>query len=305
MFDVNQPDTLQALTKWWSEFREKAPVPDEEVDNFCCVFVGNKIDVHSGKDNNDNIITEQEALRFIHELIPPASTSPSRLPEFELTPPTAIDEHTGWPDTQTELRTDSIDINPRSRRRLSGSRSRSWSTMSRGGITGTMTTTHTVYHTPASSLFDTFESALSSPIRSSHSVVSSRSPSHSPSPTRPRQRSSSPSSISSVPTITPSLFIRAHSATESTTPVSAPSPSTSSAIPPKPERGAKLFFTSAKTGEGVTDVFEYIARRVVMKAEYDEAVDARTLHIRHADDTIRLTSSHLNARWPQTSCCGP
>ena len=126
-----------------------------------------------------------------------------------------------------------------------------------------------------------------------------------PSPARPRQRSSSPSSISSVPTITPSLFIRAHSATESTTPVSAPSPSTSSAIPPKPERGAKLFFTSAKTGEGVTDVFEYIARRVVMKAEYDEAVDARTLHIRHADDTIRLTSSHLNERWPQTSCCGP
>ncbi|OSX56189.1 hypothetical protein POSPLADRAFT_1086824, partial [Postia placenta MAD-698-R-SB12] len=44
MFDVNQPDTLQALQRWWSDFREKAPVPDDELEDFCCVVVGNKID---------------------------------------------------------------------------------------------------------------------------------------------------------------------------------------------------------------------------------------------------------------------
>jgi hypothetical protein len=37
--------------------------------------------------------------------------------------------------------------------------------------------------------------------------------------------------------------------------------------------GPKLFFTSAKTGEGVNDVFEYIARRVVMRWEYEELID--------------------------------
>ena len=30
MFDVNQPQTLEALTKWWNEFKERCPVPDEE-----------------------------------------------------------------------------------------------------------------------------------------------------------------------------------------------------------------------------------------------------------------------------------
>ncbi|EKM60314.1 uncharacterized protein PHACADRAFT_50904, partial [Phanerochaete carnosa HHB-10118-sp] len=44
MFDVNQPQTLEALRKWWDDFRDKAPVADDEVDSFCSVFVGNKID---------------------------------------------------------------------------------------------------------------------------------------------------------------------------------------------------------------------------------------------------------------------
>ena len=42
MFDVNQPQTLDALTKWWDDFRDKAPVPDDRADEFCVVVVGNK-----------------------------------------------------------------------------------------------------------------------------------------------------------------------------------------------------------------------------------------------------------------------
>ncbi|EJF56138.1 hypothetical protein DICSQDRAFT_39552, partial [Dichomitus squalens LYAD-421 SS1] len=45
MFDVNQPHTLGALTKWWDDFRDKAPVSDERVEEFCCVVVGNKTDI--------------------------------------------------------------------------------------------------------------------------------------------------------------------------------------------------------------------------------------------------------------------
>jgi Ras-related protein Rab-7A len=38
-----------------------------------------------------------------------------------------------------------------------------------------------------------------------------------------------------------------------------------------------LFFTSAKTGEGVSDVFEYIARRVVRRWEYEERLEGRQI----------------------------
>ncbi|KAI0314547.1 P-loop containing nucleoside triphosphate hydrolase protein, partial [Amylostereum chailletii] len=44
MFDVNRPDTLHALERWWAEFCERAPVADEDMEDYCCVVVGNKID---------------------------------------------------------------------------------------------------------------------------------------------------------------------------------------------------------------------------------------------------------------------
>jgi hypothetical protein len=40
--------------------------------------------------------------------------------------------------------------------------------------------------------------------------------------------------------------------------------------PFRPLRGPKVFFTSAKTGAGVSDVFGYVARRVVMRWEWEE-----------------------------------
>ncbi|KAI0056522.1 hypothetical protein BV25DRAFT_1787528, partial [Artomyces pyxidatus] len=45
MFDVNQPESMHALERWWSEFRARAPLPDEEMEDYCCVVVGNKIDL--------------------------------------------------------------------------------------------------------------------------------------------------------------------------------------------------------------------------------------------------------------------
>ncbi|KAJ3776035.1 P-loop containing nucleoside triphosphate hydrolase protein, partial [Lentinula raphanica] len=44
VFDVNAPDTLHALKKWWLEFKVHAPLEDDELGNFCCVVVGNKVD---------------------------------------------------------------------------------------------------------------------------------------------------------------------------------------------------------------------------------------------------------------------
>ncbi|KAF8546636.1 hypothetical protein OG21DRAFT_1376576, partial [Imleria badia] len=45
MFDVNQPETLTALKKWWEEFRERAPLYDEDLEDYCCVIAGNKTDL--------------------------------------------------------------------------------------------------------------------------------------------------------------------------------------------------------------------------------------------------------------------
>lgn len=44
------------------------------------------------------------------------------------------------------------------------------------------------------------------------------------------------------------------------------------------------------TGEGVPDVFEYIAKRVINRWDYIEQMEARKLHMREASaaETIRL-----------------
>lgn len=319
MFDVNQPQTLGALTKWWDDFRDKAPVPDESMDEFCCVVVGNKIDVVQGGGSEvppagkGSVVTEAEARDFLHTLVPHSPTPPS--PIIEIPPQDALhegsdDDDLSLPDDPDAPKTDSINIGGPSRRgRTSrGSRSRSRSTLFRGGSTaGTMTTTHSIYHTPSSSLFDTFDSALSSPAFTAFSAPASRSPSHSP--LRSPRRVPSNSSMSSAPTITPSLFIRGQAATTTaTTPESGSPPSNSYAPPPPLERYPRLFLTSAKTGEGVRDMFEYIARRVVVRQEYEEAVEARTMHVQEASQrtSILLSGAPPDKRWAVSagSCCG-
>lgn len=310
LFDVNQPKTLDALTKWWSDFKDKAPVPDDQTDKFCCVFVGNKTDIPP---KDDTRISETQALRFIDELIPPRIAPPTLLvtplPSHDPNSPTSSPQLNNIP---AESPTQSIDIgNPshqhhphihRGRQRRS-SRSRSRSTIFRGGTIGTMATGHSVYHTPTSSMFDSFESARASPVPSSAPA----SPSPSISPIRSPRRMASMSSTSSAPTITPSLFTRGQQATTPATACTTPSPI--HPLPPSPDLRPKLFFTSAKTGEGVTDVFEYVARRVVMRMEYDEAIEARTLHMQETsgDGTIRLNgpnSPHsVTSLWKNSSCC--
>ncbi|KAF8546635.1 hypothetical protein OG21DRAFT_1518038 [Imleria badia] len=74
-----------------------------------------------------------------------------------------------------------------------------------------------------------------------------------------RRASSVSSTSSSAPTITPSLFTRINDqadATTATMPTVSPPISDTIHYPSSRERGP----FSAKTGEGILDVFEYIAR---------------------------------------------
>ncbi|KDQ51390.1 hypothetical protein JAAARDRAFT_73684 [Jaapia argillacea MUCL 33604] len=304
MFDVNQPQTLEALIKWWTEFKDKAPLLDEEAEDYCCIIVGNKVDLADG---SMPAVLEMDALRFVDKLIPPSlvqSAPPDEVyvDDYDSAPTVygipAIFQNGYTVPPSTPPRTTSIDIhnthgspmNTLTRRSKSRSRSRS------KFLSGTVTTTHTtlsIYHTPSSSIFDMYESARSSPTPGSPSSTGRVTRSVSPSPTRStetrrRNRSSlrrlsslSMSTTSTAPTITPSLFYR-HQAGPHTNQDSPPTTLQLPPLPPSPERRPKLFFTSAKTGEGVKDVFEYLAKRVVMKWEYEEAVDARVMHYQEA-----------------------
>lgn len=326
MFDVNQPSSLEALIKWWNDFKDRAPVPEDQVDKFCCVFVGNKIDVtlpNGRSEGSSPRVGVEQAMQFIDGLIPPPSTASSFTsipPELATAGPSYHTAASSDSDLTVHLtgpspQTHSIDISiyhHHHRRKDSRSRSRTRSALWHSGTMGTMTTTHSLseYHTPRSSVFDTFESARSSPVPRSafssrtnlSSLELSRSRSHSPVQSLRRQRSMS-STLSEAQTITPSLFVRNHD-TAAETACTTPEPLSGLPALPLPEQGTKLFFTSAKTGEGVADVFEYVAKRVVSRWEYEEIVEARTLHMAEAsiDGTIRLQNE--SRRWNASTCCG-
>ncbi|KAH9840803.1 ras family-domain-containing protein [Rhodofomes roseus] len=171
LFDANKSEMLQSLVRWWADFREKAPVPDEDLQDFCCVVVGNKIDL--ARDTPP--VSEADVEHLIDELVPPPSPPLAPILSVAPIPETDTDEDAmttpiaapGTPPSK------SIDITARRPRRSlrSVSRSRSRSTVFRGGTVGTMTATRTIYHTPSRSVFDLFESALSSPAHTTISML--------------------------------------------------------------------------------------------------------------------------------------
>jgi Ras-related protein Rab-7A len=295
MFDVSAPETMHALTKWWEEFKHRAPVSDEEADKFCCVVVGNKMDLLQPGIG----VTVEEAQKFVQELVPLSEPEPepqvAELVEGEILVDPILGEDDDiipehelelGPDTNTSLLAPSARIDIKHHRKLSKSRSRSSTRHASTSLYGTFRSGVTSFHTPSSSLSDIYASARSSPLPGSQPE----------SPARVRRMTSLSStttitttSSSSALTITPSLFARGQ---RPTTPpfqsdADLPLPST---LPTPPDTGPKLFFTSAKTGTGVSDAFEYIALRVVKKWEYEEAVEAMTFHVRDESDgdTVRL-----------------
>ncbi|KAF8896758.1 P-loop containing nucleoside triphosphate hydrolase protein [Gymnopilus junonius] len=300
MFDVNTPETMLSLKKWWAEFCDRAPVlSDADMNEYCCVVVGNKVDM-IGKGDGEGPVSESEALQFLDELVPPLPAaspsseinvlppeSPNGYPENSLQrnhstlslpqdtriqpPPSSPSSsslssqiHLSEPTSNlsNNARSPSIAIAPRfdtnnargtshsPKHHLSKSRSRSSSRF----YSGTMTTTHTaltIYHTPSSSLFDTFHSARSSP--EPHLVPGDQQDTIISPPGSVRRRrmttlSTGSASSDSAPTITPSLFARenGHASSSSNTNSNASTsprvPSTLSAhsvsplIPPLPNQ---------------------------------------------------------------------
>ncbi|KAG1877189.1 P-loop containing nucleoside triphosphate hydrolase protein [Suillus subluteus] len=311
MFDVSAPETMHALTKWWEEFKHRAPVSDEEVDNFCCVVVGNKMDLLQPGMG----ITAEEAQKFVQELVPLSEPEPEpqvaeRVEGEIVVDPVSGEDDDVIPEHVLELGshtdpssflTPSARIDIQNHRKLSKSRSRSSTPHASTSLYGTFRSGLTSFHTPSSSLSDIYTSARSSPLPGSQPG----------SPARVRRMTSLSSTSttttttsSSALTITPSLFTRGQ---RPTTPRPDPDLFLPSTLPDTPDTGPKLFFTSAKTGTGVSDAFEYIALRVVRRWEYEEAVEVRTFHVRDESDgdTVRLGLEDGRRKWKTPgSCCG-
>lgn len=360
MYDVSSPASLSSLKKWWNEFKERAPVWEDEEEAFCVAVVGNKIDspaaVGKAKVNGDVVgngngmhgnakgkwkVSELDAEAFLEELIPRSAIRPtsevndtaeaSAEPQplsliIPSQPQSSGEEEDEQPTPQprsgspppsptTRPRSKSISItnatHPRppspSHPRLSPSRglsrSRSRQGYSTRGSSSSMVTRESIYHTPSSSFFDVYESARSSPVPFPGGGNGSGGEGDgygSGSMRRPRMRSSvstlsnsnstaTSGSVSSTSgrTITQSLFRR--SVPPPPTSPSIPEPPTPAlpALPPR-DRRPKLFFTSAKTGEGVQDVFEYVARRVVVGWEWDGREREDWVDVWEEEETVRL-----------------
>lgn len=302
MFDVNQPATLQSLRKWWVTFCETAPIPDDEAYKFCTVLVGNKMDlVPATRSAGKPVVSEEDTQAFVDELVPPPPSPPvPDTPDISPpTPPDALPLTNGVPYVNgdgTGLlldsgRSNSIDIlngsgNDNLRRAAVGSRA-----TSRSRFAGTLNTVRTgmsIYHTPSSSYFDSYMSAPSSP----------PSPFGSPRPTHSRKRNSQSSISTTVSTST----LRPRENDDTDVPLDEP-PDAVDAREEEPDVGPRLFFTSAKTGDNVDDVFAYVARRVVARWEWDETHirDSLIFSEPDSDDTVRLGTSRFQQRWP--TCC--
>ncbi|KAL4257174.1 P-loop containing nucleoside triphosphate hydrolase [Pleurotus pulmonarius] len=73
MFDVNRPETLAALRKWWLHFCAHAPLAEEDVGRFCVVVVGNKMDLVGTEQGAPEAVSPAYAWEVIRELMPPIS----------------------------------------------------------------------------------------------------------------------------------------------------------------------------------------------------------------------------------------
>jgi len=290
MFDVNDPSTMVATKKWWADFCDKSPVADDDVMEFCCVLVGNKIDMDGGWS-----VSESDALHFMDTLLAPQEGN------VKVTPPepssVQVDESLVDPAPIAIIPKFAHSREPShspNHHLSKSSRSRSSSRF----YAGTMTSTHTaltIFHTPSSSVFDRGSASVYQSARSSPEPWSQSEPDL-PRTNSPQKRRRTVTMLSrestgsdSVVTMTPSLFAREREQNRDENsnglPLSHSSPDLSLnqskyRTPLPPDRGPRLFFTSAKTGEGVNDVFEYIARRVVKKWDYDDWLDARRMHFR-------------------------
>ncbi|KAG8883715.1 hypothetical protein FRB97_006026 [Tulasnella sp. 331] len=78
VFDVNKPESLQELLRWWDEFRTKVPIQEGREAEYCVVVVGNKTDLLPvTKKVGKEIVGRSKAVEFLRDMIPTDIDDPS------------------------------------------------------------------------------------------------------------------------------------------------------------------------------------------------------------------------------------
>lgn len=162
VFDVNKPETLQDLSRWWDEFRVKVPIADGEEHNFCAVVVGNKMDMapmtrRAGKE----VVGPKAAVAFLSKTIPVPGREDTADDQQDTTETTEQPASSvAAPPVKSSSLTATRPQLPISQPSTSSSATatpRAEASKSPATKFGTMTSTRTgisIYHTPSSSLFE-------------------------------------------------------------------------------------------------------------------------------------------------------
>ncbi|KAG8943825.1 hypothetical protein FRC03_002310 [Tulasnella sp. 419] len=278
VFDVNKPETLIGLRRWWDEFRDRVPIADGDEAKYCVVVVGNKCDLfpssrRASKETAGptaattflkNLIPVPEDLVEHNESTPSIQEAPvgggvdlSSEPPSPITtaPPASSLSASRPPILPTIYSNSSISALNSSEQNKSPSGSQStprlsqlnFNRQSRFSTSGTMTSTRTsmsIYHTPSSSLF---ESPLHDQVRSDSPVDEEE---HQESPTSgslPIQSTSHPLQ-SSRQRLDDPFDLEFDFATAKSTPVHSPSPSPhGSRRRPNPKARPRLPSTSSES----------------------------------------------------------
>ena len=194
-------------------------------------------------------------------------------------------------------RTTSISIVSRPNSRRNDSRA---SQTRHAGTTGTMGTIRTIYHTASSTLLNSDSPTPPRPTVAgfnwSPPASSTLGTGNGTGPPGSRRRQTSTHTSSSA-TATPGMYrTSSHQSSRlsaalnpQTTNIGVESTSNPNPmLKPRPDQGARLLFTSAKTGEGLAEIFEYTARRVVQKVEWEEEEDRREFGLVEPGQSSRI-----------------
>ncbi|ELU38103.1 Ras domain-containing protein [Rhizoctonia solani AG-1 IA] len=277
---VNGPsDTEDRAHDWTEPNGGHPPIADKLVNQFLQDLIPTKFDLITTPASSRRRTIDVDKLSQGISLPPPEddTSGPTRTPGKPYLEPTDA-EHEPESPPRSSSRSRSIGI-PSSSSRPPWLRSKPRGLNREGN--GTATTNQTIFHTPATSLFRT--TSPTSPSRSTSpansqlrhggssllSMETARShfsSSSTPIQPPPSRSVSHSSSIVSVVTIKPAQR-----------PGSPPgegileSPQLPEAGNNLLEIGPKLFWSSARTGEGVASVFEYVAHRVIQRWEWEES----------------------------------
>jgi Ras-related protein Rab-7A len=341
VFDASKPSTLSSLKHWWSTFSQHVPIHPGEERLFPAVIVGSKEDL--GRQ-----VGEEEIRMLIDELVPPmpedveqqlflqSSTTTQPISTYPPPPPSPLTP----PSTSTSFFSFRSASPPGSVLRpgrgsaisIKGSKKSSRSRSQGSAFVGTMRTGLTVFHTPASSIFNGHAGHSNKTPSASVSRATSPAPSVSDRIRARRINSLTPSvasEASAAPTVTPRgvKHFRRRSTASILSLTHAGLPASSNHVPLDPSAlhrtlsataelngwpassvppclmRPRFAYASAQSGAGVKVVFDHLVERCARLWAWEEEREDRRMSVRDGVWDNEQVVLEDRGRRGRSGCC--